>query len=236
MSVQFECPICMDCIESTTKNCVTTDCGHCFHTNCLMQNVAHNGFGCPYCRTIMAEEPDEEEESVVYDYGNDEEDEENVLRGFRFFFNNLSGEEHDADDIREEEQLCDVYTEDEVEPDNSSVIPSTAFVAEKLREQGVTFEHLVKLMCETEHDEFEFNEESQDTADKLFGKVRRILANYLPEGRQQNIEVVDEVPGLTAPEWSEGEDPPTIDVHQEQTAADMVMSSSFRRGININFY
>ena len=209
MSAKIDCPICMDCIESITKNCVTTECGHCFHTNCLMQNVVHNGFGCPYCRTIMAEEPEEEEESVVYD---DDNDEENVLRGFRFFFNNLSGEEHDADDIREEEQLCDEDDEDaeEDEADDSSVIPSTAFVAEKLREQGVTFEHLVKLICETEHDEFEFNEETQDTADKLYGKVRRILANYVPQGG----------------EVTEGGEP----------NADMVMSSRVRRVPNIEWY
>lgn len=56
-SPRMDCPICMDCIETTTKNCVTTNCGHCFHTNCLMQNVAHNGFACPYCRAVMAEKP-----------------------------------------------------------------------------------------------------------------------------------------------------------------------------------
>jgi hypothetical protein len=49
-----DCPICMEQIESFTKNCVTTECGHCFHTSCLMTSVAHNGFGCPYCRTAMA--------------------------------------------------------------------------------------------------------------------------------------------------------------------------------------
>jgi len=52
----IECPICMDVIEGE-KNKITTDCGHCFHANCLMTNVAHNGFGCPYCRTAMAAEP-----------------------------------------------------------------------------------------------------------------------------------------------------------------------------------
>jgi hypothetical protein len=207
MSAKLDCPICMDCIESTTKNCVTTECGHCFHTNCLMQNVVHNGFGCPYCRTIMAEESEEEEEDYDEVYDNDE----NVLRGFRFFFNNLSGEEHDADDIREEEQMCDEDDEDaeEAEPDNSSVIPSTAFVAEKLREQGVTFEHLVKLICETEHEEFESNEETKNIGDKLYGKVRRILANYVPEDGEGN----------------EGGEP----------SADMVMSSRVRRVPNIEW-
>ena len=86
-----DCPICMDVIEGT-KNCVTTDCGHQFHTNCLMKSVAHNGFGCPYCRTVMAEEVDEEETIYTDD---DEEDEEYddegeelyndyALRGLRF--------------------------------------------------------------------------------------------------------------------------------------------------------
>ena len=50
------CSICMDTI-ATTNNNVTTECGHCFHTKCLMQNVAHNGFACPCCRTAMANTP-----------------------------------------------------------------------------------------------------------------------------------------------------------------------------------
>jgi len=37
------------------KNCVTTKCNHSFHSSCLMQNVAINGFTCPCCRAIMAE-------------------------------------------------------------------------------------------------------------------------------------------------------------------------------------
>ena len=69
MSTEIECPICFECVEPT-KNCVTTECGHCFHTNCLMKNVAHNGFGCPYCRTAMAEEPEESED------GDDDESDE----------------------------------------------------------------------------------------------------------------------------------------------------------------
>ena len=81
-----ECPICMDPIE-TQRNCVTTECGHCFHTNCLMTSVAHNGFNCPYCRTAMAEEPEDDESSIYEtDDGEDEMFNDNALRGFRFFF------------------------------------------------------------------------------------------------------------------------------------------------------
>jgi hypothetical protein len=70
-----ECPICMEGIDAT-KNCLTTECGHRFHTSCLMTNVATNGFGCPNCRATMAV-------AKQYQYGdeNDEivwEDDENV--------------------------------------------------------------------------------------------------------------------------------------------------------------
>ena len=58
---QNECPICMDDIIGL-NNRVTTECGHAFHCSCLMQNAAHNGFGCPYCRTVMAEEPVEDDD------------------------------------------------------------------------------------------------------------------------------------------------------------------------------
>ena len=54
-----ECPICMDDID-ITKNCTTTECGHRFHASCLMTNVSHNGFSCPYYRTVMAEEFEED--------------------------------------------------------------------------------------------------------------------------------------------------------------------------------
>jgi len=55
MSESIDCPICMDSIKTTSNNCVTTECGHRFHTKCLLQSVAHNGFGCPCCRTGMVE-------------------------------------------------------------------------------------------------------------------------------------------------------------------------------------
>ena len=73
----MSCPICMDDIVNNV-NCVTTECGHCFHASCLMTNVAHNGFGCPYCRTVMAEDQedsdDDTEYNVVSDDGEDDDD------------------------------------------------------------------------------------------------------------------------------------------------------------------
>ena len=37
-----ECPICMDEIVENI-NFVITECGHGFHTNCLLTNVSRNG-------------------------------------------------------------------------------------------------------------------------------------------------------------------------------------------------
>jgi hypothetical protein len=71
----IECPICYVDINPG-KNCVTTECGHTFHTNCLMKNVVFNGFGCPFCRTEMVEEIDEEEDEDDEEEDEDDEDDE----------------------------------------------------------------------------------------------------------------------------------------------------------------
>ena len=176
MSAPIDCPICMDCIESS-KNCVTTECGHCFHASCLMTSVAHNGFGCPYCRTKMAEEPEEDEETV---YSDEEEEEdmfdENALRGFRFFFNNLNGEAHDTEDDEEEDEEEETEETEEEDPN----IPSASFVAQKLQQQGVSYEQLVKIIL-LHHEEYADDEEAERLDDTVFGKIRIIASNYTPE-------------------------------------------------------
>jgi hypothetical protein len=189
MSVS-ECPICMDCIESTTKNCVTTECGHCFHTNCLMKSVAHNGFGCPYCRTVMAEQPQEDDDNSFWS-DEDNEDEgvfdDYALRGFRFFFNNLNGQPHDEDDIADENE-ADESINDNQEQNNNN-IPSTEIIAQKLREQGVTFEQLVKMICALDHHGYEDNEEeAEQFEDKLHEMVERIVTDYRPEPTSVDFE------------------------------------------------
>ena len=143
MSAPIDCPICMDSIESTTRNCVTTECGHCFHANCLMQNVAHNGFGCPYCRAAMIEEP-EEEESIWSDEDEEEDEEE-------------------EDDLNQ-----------------STTIPSTDYVAQKLREQGVTYEQLVKNICYMEYREYG-NEDTERANEQIYENICSIMDNYTSE-------------------------------------------------------
>ena len=184
MSAPIDCPICMDCIE-TSKNCVTTECGHCFHASCLMTSVAHNGFGCPYCRAKMAEEPEEDEETVYSDEEEEEEEvfDEDALRGFRFFWNNLSGDAHDTEDI-EEEEAAQEEVEDDVEEEYP--VPSASFVAQKLQQQGVSYEQLVKMLL-LQHEEYAEDEEAERLDNETFGKIRIIVSNYTPE---QTVEPV----------------------------------------------
>ena len=71
-----ECPICLDDIQGL-KNCVTTDCGHTFHCRCLMTNIAHNGFACPFCRSELADVAEDDEDSdAPARYEDDTDDDE----------------------------------------------------------------------------------------------------------------------------------------------------------------
>ena len=206
-----ECPICMDDIE-ITRNCIITECGHCFHASCLMTGVAHNGFACPYCRTAMAEAPDEDEESEYESEADEDEvdplEDNDMLRGFRFFFNNAYGVEHDEDDVEEEianEEAERAYQEGQVE----IVKPSAAFITEKLVEQGVTMEQLIKALLK-DHDEYDSEEEEAVRLDdEIFGKMRIIISNYTPEQAAAPEPVPAEQEAPPAPEIDNSAQPKT---------------------------
>ena len=183
MSAAFvvnECPICMEPIE-TQRNCVTTECGHCFHTNCLMTSVAHNGFGCPYCRTKMAEEVADEES----DYDDDEEEiyeqyDDYALRGLRFFNNNINGEQHDQEDLDDEGEDAEEDDEEVVEEADEVTPPPVSYVAQKLVEQGVTMETLLKaVLCSVNNYERDY-EDFERVENEIFGRLQTILNNYTP--------------------------------------------------------
>jgi len=182
----FECPICMDTIENV-NNRVTTECGHCFHTNCLMKSIAHNGFGCPYCRTAMAEQVHQEGSEWDDDDDDDDDDDEeeelyndHSLRGMRWLFQREAGEELD----HHEDELEDEQEEDEMIEDplyDVTLLPSPAFIVEKLTSQGFTMEDLVKSMLLHGHEEYDANAvEYNKIDDELFGKFRIIISNFRP--------------------------------------------------------
>jgi hypothetical protein len=126
--INDECPICMESIEGLC-NRVVTECGHSFHCACLMQNAAHNGFGCPYCRTVMATEPLEEEEDDEDDDGWSVEEsvfEEDALTSFRMFHQRNNGEEleEELEDDEEDDDDDDWGTDDEEEDELVTTQPT----------------------------------------------------------------------------------------------------------------
>jgi len=198
----MECSICLDCIDGS-KNQVITECGHCFHASCLMKNVSHNGFGCPYCRATMAEaQPNGDDESDYSEYTDIEEDmyDDYSLRGMRWMFQRAEGEEldDDADDEIEGDtpvlQVPEEREEGEVEEDSDDEeedVPTAEFIAYKLERSRVTMEMLVKAMLALDHDEYADNREYNEMESNIFGRLRTIISNYRPQDQaemERNIE------------------------------------------------
>ncbi len=70
-SINDECPICLEELDAV-KNRANTECGHCFHTTCLIKHSVLTNIACPLCRTDLADIPEEEYESS--DDDSDEDD------------------------------------------------------------------------------------------------------------------------------------------------------------------
>jgi hypothetical protein len=174
-----ECPICMDCFD-VTNNFAVTECGHKFHLSCLMKNVSHNGFGCPYCRAKMADEPEEtleDDESVWTEDFEEEVFGDRSLNGFRWMFMREEGEEIPEDDIEEEE-------EEEEEEENVEPCPPAEIVVQKLMDKRITFEHLVKALL-VQHVDFAENREMQFMDERLFGEIHGIINAF--RSQQQRV-------------------------------------------------
>ena len=58
-----ECPVCLDKID-IEKNYTITDCGHRFHTNCLLKSLENNN-KCPICREKLREDKKIDVETIV---------------------------------------------------------------------------------------------------------------------------------------------------------------------------
>ena len=182
-----DCPICMETIEET-KNFIVTECGHRFHCNCLMQNAAHNGFGCPYCRTVMAEEPvededDDEDDYTVSDYS-PEVLTDNELASFRMFHQRLEQgvEEQEQEEEEEEEQEEEEQEEEEQEEEE---VPDSEYMAQKLNEKGVTYEDLVKCLLWAEHSDLGSRYENYERrSNEVYGQIKKASRRF---ERQRNV-------------------------------------------------
>jgi hypothetical protein len=170
-----ECPICFDDIDPS-KNNVTTECGHMFHASCLMKNITVNGFGCPYCRTAMADEPEEEDSSHQWsDYNSQEDDdseddeeterqeeEDYALRGMRWMFQRQEGE----------------LLEDDVPT------PSISHLTQALIAKGYTMEKLVEMIAATIEgysSRLENEERVEGYINQVREDIKEVVAAFTPE-------------------------------------------------------
>jgi hypothetical protein len=148
---------------------------------------------------MMADEP---EDSVYEDSVEDSEEssllqvvqyDDYALRGLRLFMNNVEGVAQDREDILEE-------TEDmEEEPPK----PEVAYITQKLTEQGVTMEDLVKILLR-DHDEYDAEDRDFNQVDEeVWAKMRIIIDNYeepQDEPRGINTLNINETTGYETPQ------------------------------------
>ena len=209
MSNNNDCVICMDPILSKESNFIKTECGHEFHTSCLMQNIAHNGqncLHCPYCRTVMATKPVTYES---YDYDFSEEvtvsssddaaegtmHEDDILRGMRLFFQRVEDEESMMVED-EEQQSQDILDEEEIILEQTNLarrqllLPPLQTMVEYLTERGITYMDLLKCVLYSCDDDY--NDDNHDltmTTGRVLGKVCALKKKYRAEelARQMSV-------------------------------------------------
>lgn len=165
--VDIECPICMEPIENGSNKTVT-QCGHAFHSSCIFQNMAaHNGFGCPYCRTTLAEEiesdddDDDDDDDDVSEYSDDseleQEREDYILTSFRMFhriINNEEGNEEEQDNeyVAHIAAQAETAIADEQEKQNK-----VNFVSEFMISRQITYNDLIKYVISVHSSRYDPN-------------------------------------------------------------------------------
>jgi len=150
-NLSCECSICLENIVGVS-NKVVTECGHTFHCKCLMKNVSFNGFGCPYCRNVMAEEVEDSDDEDDEDDDDDDEDDDE--------------DDEDRDDDDEENKK----------------MPDSTYVTLKLKERGIRMEDLVKIHLFIEHSNWgRYYREYQEKYGDIYREIETIFEEYESE-------------------------------------------------------
>jgi hypothetical protein len=180
----MDCPICME-VMLTTKNCITTECGHQFHASCLMKNTAVNGYDCPCCRTQMAETADDDEEDNDSEDGSEyetddeedaEEEEEFALMGFRWFFQRIHDEELEGDateyeDFQKEEKEW-LDDSDKASEEANDKIENMLRGLKHLN--TISYEELLKAFVHSNLSKFSLSNEAEDAFHKVNSTLNSI--------------------------------------------------------------
>jgi len=151
MEQPIECSICMDNIN-VKNNYVVTECGHSYHTSCLMTNVTYNGYDCPYCRTKLADaqaanDDNDDETHIEEEDISDEFERSNqinsrrTLNTFRSLFQPANEMDFEEASVMTQSSLA---TENHVE--QLGDFPDAEYISDKITEKGISQLELVKAM------------------------------------------------------------------------------------------
>ena len=197
---QQECPICLEPV-SQEKNCMITECGHCFHSSCIMQNASLNGFQCPYCRTKMADEQDSDsDDDSDDDDSEDDYNDENATEYFDDFWSNIENRMSHSEELENqlswsesphEEHVEEVQWEINRRPNNPTPEELTAF----LKMKGVTMENVLQVLL-TETVEEYYCPEHLDTPEfkKINGLIFNNLFKYIRKYDEKNLHHIIPIP------------------------------------------
>ena len=173
---EIVCAICLDGVD-ISMNVIKTECKHCFHSNCFLQNAAHNGFNCPMCRNELAEVPSDDDSD---DYDDDEEDDDDeeeeedfTLRGARWLMMRAEGEEIAEDDTDDET----IDSDDSMDETNfiryeaeTSPVSSIEQITTMLEQNNVSYKQLVAfLVLPDSRHESDMQEYNYDVLNRING-------------------------------------------------------------------
>ena len=92
----------------------------------------------------------------------------------------MNSEEHDQEDLDDEGEEGEEDSDEEAEEVAEVTPPPVSYVAQKLAEQGVTMETLLKaVLCSVNNYERDY-EDFERVENEIFGRVSSILNNYTP--------------------------------------------------------
>jgi hypothetical protein len=196
-----------------------------------MQNAAHNGFGCPFCRTAMAEESEDSEddeddeddgrESFGWETEDDDEEQETTpedeedyaLRGLRFMINQVddengwhSMEDDNAEDNYETRRNSQVQANQEIDQRERD---DAVFITQELLREGVTAEMLVMCLLGGCHEEYIRSKQFDRVDRDVFGKIRRLI-DIRENNRQQNQTQTETPVGETPVPTEPANNPPPV--------------------------
>jgi hypothetical protein len=132
--------------------------------------------------TVSDSNSDDSYESDDYDPLDDDD----MLRGFRMFFDSVEGVELDPADMEEEDEQENERQEQENEHAQAQVnIPRIDYITQKLSEH-VTYAELVTAMM-LNHDEFDECDAPTKSDNRIYGIIRSIISKYDPTKAEELI-------------------------------------------------